>query len=117
MSHYGLLVTLTARGPLSQRELAAHTVIDPRNLVALLDELEKEGLIERAALLKDRRVRSVSLSAKGQALLGRLRDAGTQAEREFLSALTPVERQTLHGLLWKLFRHAFEEEAPKTNEQ
>ena len=111
VSHYGLLVTLAARGPVSQRELAAHTVIDPRNLVVLLDELEAEGLIERAALRDDRRVRSVSLSAKGRKVLRRLRSAGVWAEHDLLSALSPAERKTLHALLLKLFNHVFEEDA------
>src|SRR5262245_64914064 len=110
VSHYGLLVTLAARGPISQRQLAAHTVIDPRNLVVLLDELAAENLIERAPLLEDRRVRSVSLSAKGRDVLRGLRNASTRAEHDLLSALTAAERKTLHALLLKLFIHTLAED-------
>ena len=105
LSHYSLLMTLAAAQCVSQRELGSQTSIDPRNLVALLDQLEQQGLVKRAARPGDRRVRSVSLSAKGRARMRRLARAGARVEREFLAALTPSEQATLRALLRKLYEN------------
>src|SRR2546423_1434868 len=71
-SHYGALMVLAQLGPLSQLDLSRRIGIDPRNLVAIVDQLEERGLAERRADPGDRRRRAVALTAAGGGLLGEL---------------------------------------------
>jgi DNA-binding MarR family transcriptional regulator len=103
VSHYGLLTVLAANGPKSQRDLAKTIGIDPRNLVSILDNLEARRFVERRSLKGDRRVRSVSLSVKGQRTLERIQRKAEEIEGEFLAVLTAAERENLHAILLKLF--------------
>src|SRR5215211_3290390 len=52
---YAVLHHLDAQGPVAQRELASALRIQPSNLVALMDELERRGLLRRSPDPQDRR--------------------------------------------------------------
>src|SRR5437667_10358565 len=52
---WGVLSTLVESGPLMQIELATATATDRTAMVYLLDELEREGLVERMPTPGDRR--------------------------------------------------------------
>ncbi|HEX5225323.1 MAG TPA: MarR family transcriptional regulator [Solirubrobacteraceae bacterium] len=60
-----------ARHPMSMRELADALEIDPPNATALVDELERPGLVRRRAHPTDRRARIVEATAKGKTLARR----------------------------------------------
>ncbi|MDH3920147.1 MAG: MarR family winged helix-turn-helix transcriptional regulator, partial [Rhodospirillales bacterium] len=81
-TQFGLLVALRVLAPVSVSELAAQTVMDRTTLTRNLAPLERGGLV-RVAPGKDRRVRMVSLTARGQRALARAypswRDAQTRA--------------------------------------
>jgi DNA-binding MarR family transcriptional regulator len=101
-SHYAVLMALDALGPASQQQLAQLTGMDPRNAVALIDQLEDRELLERAPDPQDRRRHSISFTPAGRDAMRRLRRAGVDAEKELLAVLTETEREQLHGLLLKL---------------
>jgi DNA-binding MarR family transcriptional regulator len=87
--------------PTSQRELAALLGYDPSNLTGIIDRLEASGLVERHVAAGDRRVRLVSLTDKGVAVMVDLHDRIIKAS-PLLARLEPDERHTLHQLLAKL---------------
>src|SRR5262245_18056926 len=55
----------------SQQAVAAQLQIPPSRMVAIVDELEARGLLERQPRPGDRRVRTLHLTAAGRELLGR----------------------------------------------
>src|SRR6202034_4949910 len=61
----GILRLLRAAAGLSQQELAAKLQIHPSRLVAILDNLEKRGLVERRQNPEDRRLYSLYLTKDG----------------------------------------------------
>jgi DNA-binding MarR family transcriptional regulator len=86
-------------GPLSQQSLGAKQGIDRTTMVAVVDELERSGLVERRRDPSDRRAYSLHATAKGHRVLGRAGEAAKRAEAEFLSPLPPADRRRLKQLL------------------
>ena len=106
MSTYGIdgrelavLTVLAADYPLSQHEAAERLGVDRTTMVALVDELESKGLVERHRSLQDRRKNIVQLTEAGERCLegaGRARD---DVERDFLAPLgDDLGRQFLRAL-------------------
>jgi DNA-binding MarR family transcriptional regulator len=73
--------------------------VDPSTMVSLIDELEAKGLAKRQPHPKDRRARSVVLTAKGRRLRERGREVAGQVEDEVLGGLSAADRQELLRLL------------------
>ncbi|MFG2549498.1 MarR family winged helix-turn-helix transcriptional regulator [Streptomyces sp. NPDC048581] len=69
----GLLWALFHDGAMTQRALAARLQVTPRNVTGLLDALEADGLVARAAHPTDRRATLVSLTEHGRTLTAGLR--------------------------------------------
>ncbi len=86
--------------PLGQ--LAERLACVKSNVTQLVDRLEADGLVSRAADANDRRSRLAVLSATGREAYARGRQIQQQAERELFAALTPDESAKLHELLAKL---------------
>src|SRR5205823_5155015 len=63
---WGVLSTLTESGPLTQIELATATATDRTAMVYLLDELERQGLVERMPNPGDRRSYLIHLTPQGK---------------------------------------------------
>ena len=96
---FGLLNVLGARKGAIQQELGAAMGIDPSTMVALIDELEREGLAKRRPHPSDRRAREVTITAKGRRLLTRSKRMAGEVEDEVLRGLTAGERRELLSLL------------------
>lgn len=71
-------------------------------MVAIVDELEKQGLIERRPHETDRRVRALYLTAKGRKVLARGREIAIKHEEEITRGLTAADRKQLIELLSKV---------------
>jgi DNA-binding MarR family transcriptional regulator len=99
---FGMMNVLAARPGITQQELASLANVDPSSMVALLDEMESEGLAERRVDPVDRRRRSVHLTEAGQRKLEAMRVDARLALEEFLAPLSGKERDTLQRLLRKL---------------
>ena len=100
--HFGMLVVLETEGPISQRELARRTGVDPSTLVGRLDVLEERGLVERRRCEEDRRSNMLSLTGAGQRLLEQLRREAEEQRKRFFAPLSDDEEAELHRLLLKL---------------
>jgi DNA-binding MarR family transcriptional regulator len=97
-----VLVVLAAGEPLSQLEAAGRLGIDRTTMVALVDELEELGLVERRKDATDRRKNIVELTDKGHATLTRGNEIHRSAEKEFLAPLSPVESELFLRILQAL---------------
>jgi DNA-binding MarR family transcriptional regulator len=90
-----------AAGP-SQQELAAKLQIHPSRLVAILDNLEKRGLVERRSNPDDRRLYSLHLTKDGGELLERIGKVAREHQDALLAALSREERNELTTLLLRI---------------
>lgn len=101
-SDAGILRLLRMAAGISQQELAGKLNIHPSRLVALLDNLEKHGFLERRANPDDRRLYSLHLTRTGEHVLGDIGKVAREHQEALLSALSGEERQTLGGLLLRV---------------
>jgi DNA-binding MarR family transcriptional regulator len=85
--------------PLAQGEIARRMGIDRTTMVALIDDLQERGLVQRRQDPGDRRRNVVELTDAGQDITRRAAQAGEQAERAFLSPLSADEAQQLKKAL------------------
>ena len=102
-AHYGILSVLMESGPITQAELAETLRLDSGWLVGLLDQLEAEGLVVRAADPVDRRRHAVSLTPAGKRRRQQAARIGRRVEDELLQSLEPEEREELRRLLRRLW--------------
>ena len=86
----------------SQHALAEALRVPPSRMVALIDELEERGLVERRPLPSDRRVRALHLTADGRRLLERARKVAAEHESEICADLDADEREQLLELLGRI---------------
>jgi DNA-binding MarR family transcriptional regulator len=96
---FGALSLLVTEGPLSQRRLGERQGIDRSTMVAVVDELEREGLVERRRDAIDRRAYALHATPEGRRRLPRARKAAARAEDEALASLSQHERARLKRLL------------------
>jgi len=103
--HYAVLAGLAEFGPISQAELSRRLGVDRSDLVAALNELEREEFVLRAPDDRDRRRNVLRITSAGQAELHSL-DARVQAAAAALLApLAPGEREQLVSLLQRVLAH------------
>ncbi|MEV4279790.1 MarR family winged helix-turn-helix transcriptional regulator [Actinoplanes xinjiangensis] len=88
-------------GP-SQRELSEFLGLDPSQVVALIDDLQGRGLVERRPDDRDRRSRIIVATPAGHELLEQALTEVRAAGDTSFAALTDDERKTLTGLLTKV---------------
>jgi hypothetical protein len=68
-------------------------------MVALVDELERGGLLERRPSPADRRAHALHLTGDGRRLLDRLMQVSAEHEAQLCAGLTDSERRQLNALL------------------
>lgn len=98
----GVLLLLDGREPESQQQAASRLGVDRTTMVALLDELERKGLVVRRADAADRRRNVVELTDHGRATLREATLASDEAERRLLAALDEDEATQLRKLLMRV---------------
>ena len=86
--------------PLGQ--LAERLACVKSNVTQLVDRLEADGLVTRAADPSDRRSRLAVLTESGKSAYAKGTQIRQESEREIFGALTRDESESLHTLLAKL---------------
>jgi DNA-binding MarR family transcriptional regulator len=95
----GLLLSIAAETGRSQQAIATALGMPPSRLVALIDDLEAKGLIERRRDAGDRRNYALHPTASGHALLGRINTIRAEHESDLCAALGQAQRDQLKELL------------------
>jgi DNA-binding MarR family transcriptional regulator len=99
---FGVLALIAANAGLSQTRLADILGIDRSTLVAVIDKLERQGLVERAARPNDRRSHALKLSRQGQSRFEALARLVKKHEARIARRLSARERATLIELLQRI---------------
>ena len=100
--HYGALSVIDAAGPISQQELGEYVRKDRTTIVALVDDLESAGLVERRRNPADRRAYALELTADGRDWLAAAGPALAEAEDRLLLDLDEGERAKLVETLQRI---------------
>ncbi len=100
--HFNVMAMAAADVSLSQQDLSGLLGLDPTIMVALVDDLERRGLIRRERSQKDRRRYVLQLTPSGQRTLKRGFNAIEEAENKLLAPLSHQEANTLQELARRL---------------
>lgn len=98
----GILRLIHESKSINQHELGEALGIDKASMVKFLDHLEKIKLITKKSHDSDRRVKLVSLTAKGIKILDELIVIRESIEEQFLSPLDAEEKAVLRKIVPKL---------------
>ncbi|MBS1884243.1 MAG: winged helix-turn-helix transcriptional regulator [Actinobacteria bacterium] len=110
LSAWLILISVKSRDLGNQRDLAAAVGITSATLTHHLNAMEAEGLLVRRRDPDNRRIQHVTLTAAGEDLFHRLRDAALAFDRRLRNGLTEAEIDSLTVLLQRL--HANVAETP-----
>jgi MarR family transcriptional regulator, transcriptional regulator for hemolysin len=96
-----LLWLSRANGALMQRELSDCLDIGAPATVALVDRMQRDGLVTRSPVPGDRRRNSVELTPQARRLLKTIEATAGALRRDVVNGLTQAEIRTLCALLAK----------------
>lgn len=100
--HSGILFVIEQADGLSQQALGEKLGMFPSRLVAILDELQKRGLVERRDNAADRRSYALYLTKAGRQTLQQIRHVGQEHQDALCAALNQAERAQLAGFLTRI---------------
>ena len=87
----------------SQSDLARELALDKSVLVAIVDDLEKQGMAARSRSATDRRRNSLALTDLGRATMATMLDTAMDVERPIRAALSRDEVVVLTSLLRRAY--------------
>ena len=96
---YAALQTVRNSPGLDQRTLARSIGFDTSTIASVIDRLEARGLMQRNASAEDRRVRRLTLTADGEALLDACMPGMLRAQERILEPLPKAEREEFMRML------------------
>lgn len=99
---FSVIETLGHLGPLPTGDVSKKMLVTGGCMTVIIDNLEKEGLVERTRSANDRRVILVQLTLKGRALFGEMFSKHAEVIADLASVLSEEEQRQLSLLLKKL---------------
>jgi DNA-binding MarR family transcriptional regulator len=96
---WAVLISLDERHPRSQAELATLVGVDRTTMVALVDSLQRKGLVERRPHADDRRKNVIEITPSGRDVRKRAARTVDAVERRFLAVLEEDEAARLRSAL------------------
>ena len=100
---FSLLCLVRFNAGIAQIELGTHLGVDKASIVALLDRLERAGLIERRRSTRDRRRQGISLTQAGEAEFDSLMLQVRQLERHMASRFNKQEMEQFLAFLHRMY--------------
>lgn len=100
------LLWLGHEGETTMGELARRLGITEKTMTGVVDRLEREGFVQRARSMRDRRVVHSTLTAEGQRVYQRLDRMLRQQMGVFLDMLDAEDRKALFRMLEKLIQRS-----------
>ncbi|MFE9425166.1 MarR family winged helix-turn-helix transcriptional regulator [Kitasatospora sp. NPDC006697] len=102
LRHFMVYSALAGEAQLSQQDLSKVVNLDPTTVVALIDEMERTGHVERHRNPADRRRYILRLTEAGREALTAVEAVASAAEEAFFAQLGPGGQEQLHGMLGRL---------------
>lgn len=99
---YAVLKALIEDDGQSQRQLSAQLGIHRNVMVAVVDKLERQGLVKRMPHPGDRRAFAVTMTDKARELLPKLDAQGRAQEDEITATLSDADRNAVRELLQRM---------------
>ncbi|WP_036187695.1 MarR family winged helix-turn-helix transcriptional regulator [Marinobacterium lacunae] len=105
---FGVLEIVFRNPGLTQTAVANAMGNDRSAMVAIIDKLEKRGLIERRPSPVDRRSKALYMTTQGEAFQARVRSRALQHNQQFFDLLTVEEHQQFVDMLKRVAERADE---------
>jgi DNA-binding MarR family transcriptional regulator len=99
---YSVLVALDRSAIRTQAALAEAIGADKTRIIAILDELQQSGLIERVADPEDRRARLLAITKEGRRVKEAAQAAIQRGEERWLGTLSTTDRAAFLRVLQEL---------------
>ncbi len=99
---YGVILQLYDHETLALSELSKLIFCGNSNLTALVDRMERDGLVQRVNHESDRRVKEIRLTEKGRELAPKVIAEYRPFLHQMMSCLSPEEHRVLIDLLTRL---------------
>ena len=115
--HYAILAGLAEFGPVSQATLGRRLGIDRSDVVAVLNDLERDGLAIRAPDARDPRRNATRITTAGSRALVELDALLNDAQEAAFKALSANDRQHLDRLLRHLVEHNIASDRDPTKDE
>jgi DNA-binding MarR family transcriptional regulator len=100
--HFAVLYAVQRSEGQLQQTVGDHLAIPPSTMVAIIDHLEGEGLLERRPHATDRRARTLYLTTRGEILLSEAFARAMDQESRICAGIEPEERAQLLALLHRI---------------
>lgn len=104
-AHRVILIRLSEKEGLTQKELAQDTYFEQSNLTLMLDKLELKGLVKRSAKENDRRAYIVTITPEGKKLRDTLVQMGEDVMDRALKGLNGEQKEALSHMLQMIYEN------------
>jgi MarR family 2-MHQ and catechol resistance regulon transcriptional repressor len=102
LSDFMVLEALLHKGSLTISAIAEKVLLASASMTSAIDRLGERGLVTRSDSKEDRRVRLISLTAKGKKLITSMYSSHARHLEDIMKDLSSTERKQLQTLLKKL---------------
>jgi DNA-binding MarR family transcriptional regulator len=90
---------------LALKVVSERLLIQPPSVTGVVDRLERQGFVRRSLSSKDLRVRNLSLTPRGRALMGAILEGHADRIQSLFAPLHLAEQETMLSLLKRLEKH------------
>ena len=98
-AHRVILIRLSEKDGLTQKELAQDTYFEQSNLTLMLDKLEQKGLVRRSPKENDRRAYLIKITPEGEMLIPALIEMGEQIMEKAFQGIPPEKKSEFSRFL------------------
>ncbi|QEU90445.1 MarR family winged helix-turn-helix transcriptional regulator [Streptomyces kanamyceticus] len=102
MWHHVVLSAVADLGPVAQAELGRSVSLDPKDMVGVINDLQAQGLVDRAPDPTDRRKNAITITDKGKRLVTRCAQVAADANDALLAPLSAAERARFLEMLTRI---------------
>ncbi len=105
-AHWKIILALNITNGLTQKELAEKIYVDGSTLVPVIDKMEKNGLVERRADVKDRRMNRIFLTKKSESTVDSIILIVLQLRKMMYKGLSEKEIDSAKKILATLIKNS-----------